>query len=857
MAGTTPLASQITLTQIPVTPLRIAGLSPANWSIGDGGPATDALLSPSALAWDRAGNLLIADNRNQRIRRLTPDGIISTLFNQAAVFSMAVDSKGNLYASVFPDSYPYQGHIFEFSPAGVKTEITNPASPISPAIAIDRADNLYITDEVAGLVWKRLSSGPVTVIAGKAGPPGPPSQGGPALQVKLAGPHALAFDGLSNLLIVDWDGVLRLNPDGTLVRLFEAGPTRIAPAPDGKIYFIGDVYGIWRWSPGGGLTLFAGTQQPGFSDGCSLSGGQRIAKYASFYPSDLVFDTAGRLYVADNASDPSSGRIRRIDPDGSIRTVAGTGSIPHESAPGGPALGAIFHNPEALAVDGGGNVFFAESAGNHVHEITAAGQFLTVAGTNSPPAGEDPACYPPTGNDVLSSPIGIATDATGNLYISDTGHHRILLRSGDGSIATIAGTGVDGETGDGGPAVQALISRPTAIAVKPDGSIYFVTQSKVRRIGSDGVIESPPAPQGISWLSVGFDGRLILNGSKLYKEAADGSFYALRDGGGGEIAADPAGAIYSASNPLVRISPNCGVAPVTFPQGLISQSSQGLAADPTGNLYFSADNSVWRIAAITPPAADSPSIYLDPLGVFNAASNVTAFFTAPPPCLKVCGPFPMNDSITGNEILRITGGCLGPLQPTLASFDGGSLPKSLQGTQVLFDGEAAPLVSVQATEIRVIAPQDVAFKSNVTIAVQNQSTVANVFLNAAAAVPGIFVSSGTQAAAINEDGSLNGVDNPAPVGSVVALFLTGAGPTDPPVPDGAPAGLPLPQLTLPVTVKVGGAAAEVVYAGSAFGFPGLAQVSIRVPAVAASNAVPVQVAIGGNSRNQPVTIAIQ
>src|SRR5204863_1276911 len=176
---------------------------------------------------------------------------------------------------------------------------------------------------------------------------------------------------------------------------------------------------------------------------CALSGGKRIAKYATFEPSDLVFDTGGRLYVADN-SYGSAGRIRRIDPDGSIRTVAGTGSMPHESASGGPAIGAIFHNPEAIAADGAGNIFFAESTANHVHEITAAGQFLTVAGADSPPADEDPACYPP-GKDVLSSPGGIGTDADGNLYISDTGNNRILRRSVGAAITTIAGTGIEGQ----------------------------------------------------------------------------------------------------------------------------------------------------------------------------------------------------------------------------------------------------------------------------------------------------------------------------------------------------------------------------------------------------------------------------
>ena len=191
-------------------------------------------------------------------------------------------------------------------------------------------------------------------------------------------------------------------------------------------------------------------------------------------------------------------------------------------------------------MDGARGIFFAESSAGHVHEITTAGQFLTVAGNGSPPAGEDAACYAPLANDTLSSPGGIVVDAVGNLYISDTGHHRILRRTVDGMIATIAGTGVDGQTGDGGPAVQAQISQPTAIAVKPDGSIYFLSNYKMRRIRTDGIIESPPSPGEVQWLAFGFDGLLILSGSELYKEAADGLFYGLR-GGAGEVAADPTG----------------------------------------------------------------------------------------------------------------------------------------------------------------------------------------------------------------------------------------------------------------------------------------------------------------------------
>ena len=160
---------------------------------------------------------------------------------------------------------------------------------------------------------------------------------------------------------------------------------------------------------------------------------------------------------------------------------------------------------------------------------------------------------------------------------------------------------------------------------------------------------------------------------------------------------------------------------------------------------------------------------------------------------------------------------MGPLEPLQATFDGGRLPTDLQGTRVLFDGEAAPLVILQATEILAIAPQDVASKSMVTVTVVNQGVEASAILSAATAVPGIFVVSGKQAAAINEDGSFNGADHPAPVGSIVSLFVTGAGLTDPSIGDGVAPTLPLPQLALPVSVQVGGAAAEVLYAGSALG----------------------------------------
>jgi uncharacterized protein (TIGR03437 family) len=502
-------------------------------------------------------------------------------------------------------------------------------------------------------------------------------------------------------------------------------------------------------------------------------------------------------------------------------------------------------------------VFFAESGSNRVQEVTAAGQFLTVAGTDSPPAGNDPACYSPTGSDVLSGPKGVAVDAAGNLYISDTGNNRILRRTPDGAIATIAGTGTQGETGDGGPAIDAEISVPTSIAVKPDGSIYFVTAGALRRIGSDGVIETPVAPQGIASIAVGLDGNLILGGTDVYKETPGGFYALLRSIG--VMAADSSGAIYGPSpDGLTRVSANCGESTVTFPPGAISQFPQGLANDSQGNLYLTADNSVWRVAAISAPATDRPSVGLDSPGIYNAASNLTAWVSVPSqdPFNPLPTEYPVNDAVTGNEILRITGVCMGPLVPVAGSVSGGSLPTALSGTEVLVNGVAAPLLSVQSEEIMAIAPQGISSVGQASIVVVNQGATYSAQLSASPAVPGIFVTKGTQAAAIDQNGSMNGPSHPAAAGSVISLYLTGAGQTNPPSADGVPPSAPL-QLALPVTVEVGGVPAEVLYAGTAPGLPGVAQIDVRIPAATgASRAVAIEVSVGGNSRDQAVTIAV-
>jgi uncharacterized protein (TIGR03437 family) len=813
--------------QISVTPQRIAGVSPSEWPIGDGGPAVNALLSPGALAWDRGGNLLVADCRNHRIRRLTADGTVATVIDLGAhpetsgcPVNMAADSQGNLYVALLASPGP--SLVVRIAPAGDVTEVGHPGDPdTAPALLFDSSDNLYLTDQY-GFVWKRSPAGTLQKIAGN-GALAIAGTGGQALETPLSGPHALAFDPAGNLLIADWSGVFRLT-GSMLVRLaggLGVEPIRIAPSPDGSIYLIGNWNGIWRLDPAGVLAPFTDSTQSGFSDGCAASGGRRLAKYATMqFPADLTVDSSGHLFISDSGN----GRVRRVDPDGNIRTVAGTGGFPRESASGVPAAGAVLRSPAAVAVDISGNVFFSDLSSNHVHEVTAGGQLLTVAGLDSPPAGEDPACYTASGKDVLSKPGGLAVDNAGNLYIADTGNHRILRRTPDGTITTIA--------------ERPAIVSPTSLAVDPAGDLYFIDQFTLRRLRSEGSIDSPDAPTGVSSVAIGPDRRLVLNSfSGLYTQTPDGAFQPIRGSVPGEdngaVAVDSAGAIYVArSTGLRRVSAQCNLSEIG---GL---SVAGVAAGADGVIYYSADSSIWRVKPAA--AAATPSPYLDAVGVFNAASNLAAVNTVnrfnlfPPP------PTYVNDAVTGNEIVRIRGGCLGPVAAAPGS------------TALLFDGVPARLLRVQSAEIIAVTPPFVAARTSVTMSVVNQSAQASVILNAAPAVPGVFVSSGTQAMALNEDGTFNDTAHPAPSGSLVTLFFTGAGATDPDQAGG------FPPLVLPVTVQLAGASAEVISSGATPFALGLAYARIRVPPISSSNAAPVKLTVGGISRaQQTVTLAVQ
>jgi sugar lactone lactonase YvrE len=280
-------------------------------SIGDGGPATSAYLLPTGVAVDSAGNLYIADPSNNIIRKVTTDGLISTIAGDAvgrtfgnsgdggpattALLNhpqdVALDSAGNLYISDTGNAT-----IRMVSTAGIITTVAGPSGLAWPAgIAVDSTGALYIADRDANNVRKVTPDGAITTVAGclvclSLG------DGGAATKAPLSMPFSVAVDSAGALYIAD------------------------------TLHFR-----IRKVSADGTITTVAG------SDAASYSGDGGPATSAGLnIPKGVAVDGAGNLYIADTGDQ----RIRMVTPDGTITTIAGNGAQDALSMPGAMAVGA-------------------------------------------------------------------------------------------------------------------------------------------------------------------------------------------------------------------------------------------------------------------------------------------------------------------------------------------------------------------------------------------------------------------------------------------------------------------------------------------------------------------------------------
>ena len=205
-------------------------------------------------------------------------------------------------------------------------------------------------------------------------------------------------------------------------------------------------------------------------------------------------DASGNLYIADNANY----RIRKVDTSGKISTYAGNGS-PTFCGDGELATQACLHTPTGVAVDGKGNVYVADEYSCRVRKILASNHMITtVAGNGAIGDSGDggPAIFAE-----LGGPTGVAVDASGNIYIADSGNDRVRKVNSAGTISTLAGTGYAAFCGDGGAAASACLRAPYGVAVGGLGNVYIADSVLTR---------SAPWPAAVrDWATTGPPSRLV------------------------------------------------------------------------------------------------------------------------------------------------------------------------------------------------------------------------------------------------------------------------------------------------------------------------------------------------------------
>jgi uncharacterized protein (TIGR03437 family) len=888
--------------QLPCSMRTLAGR--ATTAAGDGGPASVAqLFEPEAIVFDSSGNLYVADSRNNRIRKISPGGIITTIAGTgAAGFSgdggratnaelrlpsgVAIDLKRNLYIAdtgnhrirkVNPDGIIATivgTGIGAFAGDGgpaVMAELSSPAG-----LTIDESGNLYVADAGNHRIRRVGANGVITTVAGKGicdGYCADIGDGGLAIQASLVAPQGVAIDSRGRLIIadtenwriraVDENGVIttiagpgsgasagvdripakeidmlrirsvvaeadgsilvpagaiwRVTPDGLATSIAKGGyyGSQIAADAHGNLYlsgyprynysflyparalfaadFLADT--IQRLPAGGaGPVPFAGVPAPGFSgDG----GPANLATLG--FPSGIAVDDHLNVYIADSGNL----RIRKIEANGIMRTIAGTGELGcyKDLGDGGPALAARFCGPMGIGVDGSGNVFVADSRNDRIRKIAAGGTISTVAGggwKSPPPTGMEQAAT----DTQLRDPRGLAVSRSGDLYLLALENSpRLLKVTPDGKLRTIV-VFVSGIFPGCCDASNRIFS---GMAVDNLGNV-FINKLQWATSGDDKIIKVDPSGGTTILSAVGRYSDTLLSatvdsvgnlylaefGGRLKKLTPDGKF----------------GTIY-----------NRDFQGYSAEQGLLSAAEPpnyvAIAAGGDGQLYI-ADRENHKIRVLSAGGCEA-SIGPRIEKIRNSATLLTG-------------------QISPGLIVAINGTGLGPAEGVLGVYDlEGRIATALAGTRILFDGIPAPLTFVREDQVNCVVPFEVSGRSSVWIEVEPNGVRSDaVKASVMPTSPGIF---GTEdgrfsrwVAMLNEDGTRNSAQNPARRGSVVAMWATGLGLSDKANSTGRPAKPPYGKPRADVRLICDEKEIKPEYLGNAPDLvEGASQVNFRVP----------------------------
>ena len=713
-------------------------------------------------------------------------------------------------------------------------------------IAVDPSGNVYVSDALGHRVRKISPTGVIRTVAG-TGQRGYSGDGGPATSAELNAPYGLAVDRAGTLYIADLGNarVRRVSPDGTIVTLAAAplrAPRNLALDSRGALY-ISDFEGhrVYRFLDGR-LEEVAGTGSLGFSGEGGLATNAPVG-----FPAGLAVDPRDdSVYIGDTYNHAirkvTRGLITSIaritTPTGMSIDAAGALFVAD------PVSGVVFRIPQSgqpsvietvardVAISPDGAVFFA--AVSVVRRMLPSGILSTFAGGGSLPNGDGG----PASAARLNFPVGVAVDRAGNVYIADRDHHRIRKVSLDGSIATIAGLGRPGDSGDGALASQATLNQPSSISVDAAGNLYIADTGnrRVRRINPQGQILAVASTErpvhaiadaaGVVFIS-DETGRIL--------RASGNSVTVLAEGlkGPKGLALDGSGNLYFADADSARVrklSPDLSLtdlAPGAW------KSPRGVAVDEQGNVFvadsgrqqvvrldlqgraeavagigaagWSGDGDRATLARLNQPW----DIALGPSGTLYVAEAGSHRVRQLKPAVVA-----QTGSVVLADIVNAASGIAGPLAPgMLAAIRGSGIqPGEIPQSQFLFAGRPGDFVSIDHEKILVMVPDDLPSPASIPVQVRHRGlTRLEIPAVSEPAAPALFAAGGLVLAS-NEDGTANSAANPARGGSVVAIYGTGLG-----------------RPGLDVAARVGDRVAEVTYAGSAGSYPGVFQVNLRVP----------------------------
>ncbi len=563
----------------------VAGTGVAG-NTGDGAAATAARIdTPRDVAVDASGNLYIADEIANVVRKVTPAGVISTIVGKGTAgftgddgpaidaelsqpTGVAVDANGNVYVADFGNKRVRKvtaadGKINSIAgtgaPAWQGDALPAATTPVDAYdVAVDASGVVYIADFSNNRVRKIDESGNLMTVAGGICPTDasipygtvPVGDTGPAGIATLCRPTSLAFDATGNLYVAD--------TNQQRIRKIEATAT-VPPIDATKI--ISTVAGS-----GTEATLSGDT----YTCPDASQGGTATAS-ALCFPSGVAVDANGVVYV----SDTGNALLRKVIGDGTMPTVAGQ----RFGGDGGPALNAVMRQPRGIATDGKGNVYVSDTANNRVRKISATGVITTIAGTGTAGFAGDGA----NATDAqLNAPTGLAADANGVVYIADTQNDRIRRVDAGGIISTVAGNGSAGLAGDGGPAVSAQINKPEAIALDANGNLFIAdTQNeRVRKVDLAGNIATVAGNGTAGFAGDGADPVLAQLNKPAGVAVYESTLY-VSDTENHRIRKVAAGVISSIAG-----TGTAGCTPGATPLETALSSPAGISADVIGQLFI-------------------------------------------------------------------------------------------------------------------------------------------------------------------------------------------------------------------------------------------------------------------------------